>query len=190
MIICFLTLFYLSISLSYPFYFIWDMDHSIVTDILLIQSGELPESMSHPSFGMYLLLHFSQKIAYYLGHLSVLSMEDLSVSLNPLSAYAELTVLARLHSVFLALGIVLLLWISLRILFKPSLFVSLIILVFLGCQESLIYHSSMIRSEFYSVFFWAGSILVMVLSVKYHSKMWQNFLLIACGIFLGLCLFV
>jgi hypothetical protein len=188
LIVCLLILVYLTVSQSYPYYFVWDMDHSVIIDILLMQSGDLPEHIVHPGFGMNILLYFSQKIAYFLGYLSVLNFEDLSGSLNPLSGYAELAVYNRKHSAFIALGIVIMLWMSFKILFRPPLFVSLLLLILIGCQESLIYHSSMIRSEFYSIFFWSGSILITVLSVKYTSKIWQVTILTTAGIFLGLCL--
>lgn len=138
---------YIHICCNYPYYFIWDMDHITTLDTVSIQSGLLPDQIAHPSFGMNLLLFFSEKVAHLFNIVSVLNLGEVSNSLNPLAAMAELTDFIRLHSPFLALGIAFLLSMTIYLMFDLSGRYLLFFLIFLGTQESLIYHSSMIRSE-------------------------------------------
>jgi len=96
-VIVLLLAWHILISCDYPYYFIWDMDHITALDTVLIQSGLRPDQICHPGFGMNLLLFFSEKIAHLFGVLSVLDLEELAGSLNPLAAMAELTDFVRLH---------------------------------------------------------------------------------------------
>lgn len=41
-----------------PFYFNWDTDASVIIDLILIHSGQLPEHINHPSFGLFMLFSF------------------------------------------------------------------------------------------------------------------------------------
>ena len=175
------------ISYDYPYYFIWDMDHITCLDTVLIQSGLLPDQICHPSFGMYLPLFFSEKIAHLFGVLSVLDLEDIASSLNPLAAMAELTDFVRLHSPFLSVGIALLLCMAIHLMFGMSRWYLLFFLVFLGAQESLTYHSTMIRSELYSVFYWSGAVLTMAMAAKATSPVKRYGSLLVTGLLLGLC---
>ena len=164
-IVSILLAWYLSISCSYPYYFIWDMDLTTALDTVQIHSVLLPSHIDHPGFGMYLFLSFSEKIAHHLGVTSILSFKDLMGSLNPLAAMAELTDFVRLHSPFLALSIVILLSAALYLLSAGSKWCFLLALVLLGTQESLTYHSSMIRTELYSIFYWSCAFFAMVIAV-------------------------
>ena len=182
-----LSAWHVLISCDYPYYFIWDMDYITVLDTVLIQSGLLPDHISHPSFGMYLPLFFSEKIAYLLGVLSALDLEDLAGSINPIAAMAELTDFVRLHSPFLSVGTAVLLCMAIRVMFGISRWYFLLFLFVLGSQESLTYHSSMVRSELYSVFYWSGAVLTMAMAAKAASpiKKWGG--LLVTGLLLGLC---
>ena len=136
-VIVLLLAWHILISCDYPYYFIWDMDHITCLDTVLIQSGLLPDQICHPSFGMYLPLFFSEKIAHLFGVLSALDLEDIAGSLNPLAAMAELTDFVRLHSPFLSVGIAVLLCLAMYLMFGMSRWYLLFFLVFLGTQESL-----------------------------------------------------
>ncbi len=172
---------------DYPYYFIWDMDYVICLDSVLVQSGSLPDQMCHPGFGMYLLLFFSEKIAHLFGVISALDLADIAGSLNPLAAMAELTDFVRLHSPFLSVGIALLLCIAMRVIFCMSRWWLLFFLVFFGVQESLAYHSSMVRSELYSVFYWSGAVLTMAVAAKADRGVFRWVWLLVTGLLLGLC---
>lgn len=171
----------------YPYYFIWDMDHITCLDTVLIQSRLLPDHICHPCFGMYLPLFFSHKIAYLFSIVSALDLEDLAASLNPLAAMAEMTDFIRFHSPFLSVGIAFLLCLAVHLIFGLSPWYMLFFLVFLGVQESLVYHSSMIRTELYSVFYWSGAILAMAIATKATTLVKRYGALLITGILLGLC---
>ena len=177
---------YLSISYDYPYYHAWDMDYVTALDTVLIQSGLLPDQNCHPGFGTYLLLFFSEKIAHAFGALSALNLEDIAASLNPLAAMAELTDFVRIHSPFLALGIAGLLAIAIRRMFDMPRWFYLLFLVVLGTQRSLAYHSSMVRSEFYSVFYWAGAVMAMAIAAKATNHIVRRSSLLVTGLLLGL----
>jgi hypothetical protein len=172
---------------DYPYYFMWDMDHITCLDTVLIQSRLLPDQICHPSSGMYLPLIFSEKIAYFFGILSALDLAEVAGSLNPLAVMAELTDFARLHSPFLSVGVAILLCMAVQVIFRMSRWWVLFFLVFLGVQESLTYHSSMVRSELYSVFYWCGAVLTMAAAVKTSGPVKRYAGLLATGVLLGLC---
>jgi len=177
---------YIHISCDYPYYFIWDMDHITCVDTVLIQSELLPDQICHPSSGMYLLLFFSQKIAHAFNAVSAINLTELDASLNPLAAMAELTDFIRLHSPFLSVGIVLLLSVAVYLIFDMPRWYLLCFIVFLGTQESLIYHSSLVRSELYSVFYWSGAVLAIAMAAKTTSPVRRCLLLLLTGLLLGL----
>lgn len=186
-VVVLLLCWHVSISRDYPYYFIWDMDHITCLDTVLIQSGLLPDQICHPSFGVYLPLFFSEKIAHFFGILSALDLADIAGSLNPLAMMAELTDFVRLHSPFLSVGIAVLLSITIYLMFGMSRWFLLFFLVFLGVQESLVYHSSMVRSELYSVFYWSGAVLTMAAAAKAGGPVKRYVGLLATGVLLGLC---
>jgi len=165
----------------------WDMDHITCLDTVLIQSRLLPDQICHPSSGMYLPLIFSEKIAHFFGILSALDLAEVAGSLNPLAAMAELIDFVRLHSPFLSVGVAILLCMAVQVIFRMSRWWVLFFLVFLGVQESLTYHSSMVRSELYSVFYWCGAVLTMAAAVKTSGPVKRYAGLLATGVLLGLC---
>jgi hypothetical protein len=178
---------YWHVNQSYPYYFMWDMDHITTLDTLLINSGMLPDQILHPSFGVYLFLFFSEKIAHFLGSISAVNLAEVAASLNPLAVMAELTDFIRFHSPFLLVGVVLLLCSAMRVIFDISRWWSIFFLVFLGVQESLIYHSSMIRSELYSIFYWCIAVLMAAVAARTNRPIKKIVSLLATGVFLWLC---
>ena len=185
-VIALLLAWHILVCCDYPYYFIWDMDHITCLDTVLIQSGLLPDLICHPSFGMYLPLFFSEKIAHFFGIISALDLTDITGSLNPLAAMAELTDFVRLHSPFLSVGIALLLCMAMQVIFGMSRWLALFFLVFLGVQESLTYHSSMVRTELYSVFYWSGAVLTTAMAAKATRQVSRMLFLLATGLLLGL----
>lgn len=186
-VIVLLLAWYIFTSYDYPYYFTWDMDYVICLDTVLIQSGLRPDHICHPGSGIYLPLFFSEKIAHFFGVLSALDLEDLAGSLNPLAAMAELTDFVRLHSPFLSIGIAVFLSMAMHLMFGMSRWYLLLFLVFLGTQESLVYHSSMVRTELYSVFYWSGAVLAMAIAAKAAGPVKRCGALLVTGLLLGLC---
>jgi hypothetical protein len=133
-------------------------------------------------------LVLSEKIAHLFGTLSALDLEELAGSINPLAAMAELTTFVRLHSPFLSVGIAVLLSMAMYLMFGMSRWYLLFFLVFFGMQESLAYHSSMVRTELYSVFYWSGALLAMAMAAKVTSHVGRRLSLLAMGLLLGLSL--
>lgn len=178
---------YVFVSYEYPYYFVWDMDYVTSLDSVLIHSGLLPDHIHHTGFGMYLPLFFTQKIAHSFDTLSALDLADLAGSLNPLVAMAELTSFIRLHSPFLVLSIVVLLCVAMCLISGLLRWYLFFFLIFLGTQESLTYHATMVRTELFSVFYWSGAILTMAMAVKARSATGKCVSLLVMGILLGLC---
>lgn len=178
----------LSVSQRYPYYFIWDMDHVVGLDSLLINSDRLPDGIGHPGFGMYLFQSVSQKTARRLNVISVSNLKDIEESLNPLGAMAEFTDYIRRHTPFVLTAIVLMLWTAICISFPLRRWCGLLFLLVLGSQESLTYHASMVRSEVYSVFFWSCAVLVAGTVAKTARTPVRGLGLLSVGLLLGLAL--
>ena len=70
-------------------------------DNILLRSEKYPGMIGHPGFGMHLLLLLATKILYVTGYLSIDSLTDLVLSLDPISCVAELSQIIQLHSPFL-----------------------------------------------------------------------------------------
>jgi len=185
-----LTLRFLSLSLCYPYYSMWDMDIQAVEGTMAIQGETIPVSnLGHPSFGTYLLHTFSHKIAYSLGIVSILAKEQLATCLSPTTCVVELTSYLRLHSPFVAMGIVLCLWAAVLVLFRPSGMWGALLLLALGTHESLALHATMIRSELYAVFYWSGAVVLLALAAKTGRSGLRTLCLLSAGALLGLCFF-
>ncbi len=186
LLFCILLSSYLNISRQYPYYFIWDMDLITTIDEMLIQSGKLPDHISHPGVGMYSFLNISQKLARSFGMIGTLDLPGLESSLSPLLVMAELTDFNRLLSPFIVAAIVLILWLIMRVQFKISTLISSLTIAIIGFQAGMLYHSSMIRTELYSMFFWCCAALMWVFTVKSVSFLRGIVLALLSGIFLGL----
>lgn len=161
-----LAMAYFAVSRSYPYYFLWDMDLVVGLDSLLIGGGLLPDHIHHTGFGMYLLLSWLHRGAYAWGLVSVLDLGQMAQALNPLAVLAELIDFLRRLSPLAGLGLVLLLWSSLRVMFRPGLVLGLLSLGVLGLLPALIYQAALIRTELYSLLFWAGAVLALVLAAR------------------------
>ena len=179
---------YILICCDYPYYFIWDMDYVTTLDTVLIHSGLLPDHLHHTGFGMYLFLFFSEKIAHFFDIVSVLDLREIGSSLNPLAGMAELTDFVRFHSPFLSIGIAVLLCTAIQVMSGISRWYFLFFLVILGTQESLAYQSSMVRTEFYSIFYWSVAVLTMTTAAKAGSSVGRCGWLLLTGLLLGLSL--
>ena len=181
-------LYFISISQAYPYYFVWDMDLVSCLDTVLMHSDQLPDHINHPGFGMYFLLYFTTALGHAADTLSVLDLSDIHSAPNPLPALTEFTLFLRLHSPFLAVAIIFFLWSTCCRLFHLSRFQQILLLLVLGAQESLVYHASMVRTEFYAVFYWSAAVLLTALAVKAHRRWSRLLLLLAAGLAAGLCL--
>lgn len=179
---------YLWWHFQYPFYFIWDMDHTVLVDTVLIQSGKWPVHLHHPGFGLYLPLKWSHFFSYLFGFTSIFNIADMEASVGPILGVAELTDYLRIHSPLAASGIVLLLWRTITLQFSLSGWKELALFVLLAVQASLFYHSTMIRTELYAVFWWALALYAFTRSTRAATDRRAAVWVGAGGLFLALCL--
>jgi len=178
---------YLTISRAFPYYFLWDMDLVVGLDCLLIGGGLLPDHIHHTGFGLYLLTSWAHLGAYAWGLVSALDLGQLAQALNPLVCLAELIDFLRRLSPWACLGLVLLLWSCLRVMFRPGLVLGLLSLLALGALPSLLYQAALIRTELYSLLFWAAAVLSLVLAARAAGPRRLAWLGVA-GLLLGLTL--
>lgn len=186
--IAFLLTRFLAVSQHYPFYFIWDMDYVSTLDTMLINSQTLPDHINHPAFGMYLVQALSERAGQSMGAVSAIRLPDLAAALNPLAATAELTAYLRLHTPYLELAMVLLLWAGVNLILKPGRWLSLVFLAVLGLPESLLYQAALIRTELYAMVFWSGAFFLMALALHARSTRAWRLRLLGAGLLLGLCM--
>ena len=179
--------YFLNMNTNYPFYFIWDMDHTTVVDLLLIQNGELPDHINHTGYGMYLFLKLAHDISVKLGLVSIFNLSDLSASIQPILGVAELTDFIRRISPALAFLVAAILGLSLGKL-TNKFFLACGGLIALLSLPSLLYHSAFVRSELYAVFFFTVSICLITKAASTcleNSKTWIS-LIVSAGLFAGL----
>ena len=176
-----------SLSREYPHYFQWDMDLTSTIDGLMLGSGQIPAHINHTGFGMYLLHAATIKLARQTDAISVSSLEEVSDSLDPLSGVSELTTFLRLHSPYVGVALVLLVWAALSILFRPTRLVSIMALAVLSTMTALLYHATLIRTEFYAVLFWSGALFLVGLAVRAGRPRNTLFWIFGAGVLLGIC---
>ncbi|MCB2190683.1 MAG: hypothetical protein KQI62_03915 [Deltaproteobacteria bacterium] len=168
----FLALAYWSLSRSFPYYFIWDLDHIVALDTLIINSGLLPDHIHSPGFGTYLVTVWASRLASGLDLLSALNLSQLDHSLNPLACLAQAVELLRRLSPLAVLGTVFLLWSALQTVFRPRFFWALGAALILGLEQGLFYQAALIRTEQYSLLYWAGAGLLAMLAGR--SRGWPR----------------
>lgn len=178
---------YLHLSLALPYYYNWDMDLLASLDTLVVNNGGIPVHIAHPGFGLDLVHALTQRVAHAAGYLSIVRLDDLQATLNPLAAMAEYTEFLRLHSPIVAWTTVLVLWVALRRLLRPRPLADLALLALLASQDGLLYQAGLVRSELYSVFFWSSALALIVRAVDERAQRGRAVLLVAAGILLGVC---
>ena len=173
-------------SLHYPYYHLWDGDAVPCIDTLLILSGLPPAHVHHTAFGVYLLLVPLARAGHALGWISLGGLPDLQSALSPYSCAAEFMTCLKLAYPFVVLALLLSLWASLCLTFRPKPITALALLLFLGMQEVMFWGASMIRSETASITYWAIAIIFIVLSARSTRFTRKSACMFAAGLFLGL----
>ncbi|WP_027191582.1 hypothetical protein [Fundidesulfovibrio putealis] len=185
---CLAGFFYFKANASYSWHFIWDMDLATVLDAIVIQSGYHPDHVNHSGFGMYLLLNCLIGLFNSAGVLSAVSLEGLSQSLNPLSCVAELTDFIRMVSPAVCLASVMLLSAFFFLSFRASLMMTALALLALSTQHSFIYHSTMNRTELFSILYWALGLFSMASSYSFSSPRSRTVWILIAGCCMGLAI--
>ncbi len=183
--LAFLALAYWSLSRSFPYYFMWDLDHIVALDTLLINSGLLPDHIHSPGFGTYLITVWTSRLAGSLGWLSALNLGQMDHSLNPLACLAQAVELLRRLSPLTMAATVFLLWSTLQSAFRPRAWWALGAALILGLEQGFFYQAALIRTDQYSLFYWALAALLAVLAGRGQGGprlVWLGL----CGLLLGL----
>lgn len=177
---------YWNLADSYPYYYSWDMDAITIQDCIIINSSDLPDQMVHPSSGMYILLTLAQNIGHQLGFVSACTFDDLQHSANPLLVVAELSNFSRMLCPLLVVSSIVMLWTSLVIALSIPFRLAVVLLIAIAALPAFQYQTLMIRSEMYSIFYWCGALLCLVISAKSPSGYRRILLAVAGGLLLGL----
>ncbi len=187
-LIGFLFFFYylLSITKKYPYYFSWDMNLAVIVDNILLKSEKYSNLLAHPGFGMNLLLLLTTKIIHNMGFISIENLNDLALSLDPISCVVELTQIIELHSPFLITMILFSIWISLCVVMKTNTIQSILIFFVFALSESNIIHSSFIRVGTYSILFLALSIFFLIFFTRSNNMLSKHIYLFISGVLIGL----
>ncbi|MGE4106216.1 MAG: hypothetical protein AB7F66_03310 [Bacteriovoracia bacterium] len=157
---------YFRLYASYPYYFAWDMDLTVSIDTLIIQSGQTPVHLNHPSFGLYFLVAWAQRFVQLWGELSVFDYPDLKVALNPMAAMAEHTDFIRKLSPAVALATVFFMWAAVVRAFRLTGGARVWLLLLFGLLEGGLFHATLVRSEIYGMLFLAAGWFALACAVR------------------------
>ncbi len=178
-------LWWFSLALRYPYFYLFDMDLLAPLEALNINSGLEPTVTLHPGYGMYVLDAFTLRIASFFHLVSAVDLRSVDGSLSPLLPMAELTSFFRLHSPILVLGISLSLWAAVARVGRFSLLMSVIALAAIASAEGLAYQAAIIRVDLYSTFFWSLALPLAMLAASARRPSVHTALLVAAGFLLG-----
>ncbi|WP_441256343.1 hypothetical protein [Bradyrhizobium sp. 482_C4_N1_8] len=170
----------------HPYYATHDMDQVTALDVLLVQGGVLPDQVTHPAAGMYLMLSWSQWLGWLVGLVQMRDYTAIYTWANPLLGVAELIEFLRAHLAVLAVATALLFTFAVAKVTKGgSLFVIFVFLCFAG-SRSLAYQTILFRTDLFALFYVSCSLFAAVAAVG-ANRTWRSFALtIASGIFSGL----
>lgn len=162
------------------------MDQVTALDVLLIQAGVLPDQVTHPAAGMYLMLSWSHWFGWLTGLVHMHDYSAIYTWANPLLGIAELIEFLRAHLAFLAVGTALMFTCALAIVAQGgSFFVIFLFLCFAG-SRSLAYQTILFRTELFALFYVSCSLFAAVAAVG-TDRGWRSYILtLASGIFAGL----
>lgn len=157
---------YQLLARALPFDYIWDMDITAAQDVLLLNSGEPPSHLDHPTYVMNLLQAAEAGLMQRTGQLSAANLTQLAQAPQPLLGLAELTdKLRSLNALAAWLLVVLLAWLLWRIYpAQPAL--ALLALPLLGLQAGPLYNAYTMRTELYSV-------LLLAVGLGLSHTLWQ-----------------
>ena len=175
---------------SFPFYFLWDMEHTVTLDIISIFSNTIPTHINHPGLGTYLILSWWDFLLFKLNIISGISISDIKSSISPIFLIYEITNSNRAFHIFLIPIITFLL--SNAILnfgTNKSKIAYLFTFGSIGSGFGLLYHSVTIRSEIYSILFFCISFLLISNHSNIRSQKLKIINIVFVGIFSGLVIY-
>lgn len=189
--IAFCFYYFYRISTLFPFYFIFDMDQITVLDSILIESNKLPDHYYHTSYGMYFTLVWVNRLLTLFGVSHVVTLETLRGSLNPFNDIVFITQCFRIVTVGTCTSIIFFLSRSFTKIFKAfSKFLPVLIFTF-TLIPGMVWHSAMLKSEQYSVFYLLISFLLLDKALdleKGKDTRYLNLIVFLSGISAGMAL--
>lgn len=183
---------YMSLTTWIPFDLAWDLDIYTVHDALAINSGQLPMHNDHPKFGMNLLAAEALRTGKSLQMVSVNNFSQLSQSPSPILCIAELVgYLRHCEALVIWLTLVLASMLIWR-LFPRQRLLQVIGIPLLGLSTGMIYCSSMMRTEAFSIFFILLGLVsfswIYVFARRHHNLPAEIIAWLSGGGFFGLAL--
>jgi len=150
----------------YPYYAIDDMDQLTALDVLLIRGGVLPDHITHPTAGMYVLLSLTHRIGTFLGLLHLRDLYGIDTWANPLLGTAELIDFLRAHLPFLAVGGSILFAIAVAGAANAGPWMVVLVFMCVAASRALAFHTLVFRTDSFALFYAAASAAFAVASVK------------------------
>ncbi len=178
-------LWWLSMALRYPYFYLADMDLLAPLEALNINSGLKPWVTQHPGYGMYVFDALTLRAAAFFDLVSAAELRSVEASLSALLPMAELTSVIRLYSPVLVFIIALSLWGVAASVGRFSPLMSVLVFAAIASSEGLAYHAAMVRVDLYSVFFWSLALPLAAAAGLARGSQWRIALCVATGFFLG-----
>lgn len=150
----------------YPYYALDDMDELTALDVLLIRGGALPDHITHPTAGMYVLLTLTHRIGYLLNFVHLRDFRFVDSWANPLLGTAELIDFLRAHLPFLAVGSSLLLALAVAWAAGAGPWIVVPIFLCIAVSRALAFHTLIFRTDSFALFYAAVAAAFAVSAVR------------------------
>lgn len=168
----------------YPYYALDDMDQLTALDVLLIRGGMLPDHITHPTAGMYLLLTLTHRIGYLLDFLHLRDFTKIDSWANPLLGTAELIDFLRAHLPFLAVASSLLLALAVSSAVGSGPWMIVTVFLCIATSRALAFHTLIFRTDSFALFYAAAACALAVAAVTRYGRACMA-LAVASGIAAG-----
>ncbi|WP_456741771.1 MULTISPECIES: hypothetical protein [unclassified Bradyrhizobium] len=169
----------------YPYYAFDDMDQITALDVLLIEGGRLPDQISHPTAGMYLLVSWTQRLAYLAGRLHLRDFAALPDWTNPLLGIAELIEFLRGHLPYVAVGAALAIAGAVTLAVGEGAWMLVAVFACMLTSRTLALHTLIFRTDLFALFYAALALLLGTLALRTERRTSLAFAVLsglACGL--------
>lgn len=169
----------------YPYYAMDDMDQLTALDVLLMRGGVLPDHITHPTAGMYVLLTLTHRVGYFLNLVHLRDFHGVETWANPLLGTAELIDFLRAHLPFLAVGSSMLLAMAVVCAAGASPWLIAPIFICIAASRALAFHTLIFRTDSFALFYAAAAAALAVSAVAKESRRTAAALSIGAGVLAG-----
>lgn len=164
-----LTIFQLHVA-RYPYYALDDMDQLTALDVLLIRGGVLPDHITHPTAGMYVMITLTHRIGYFFGLLHLRDFYGVDTWANPLLGTAELIDFLRAHLPYLAVASSLSLALAVASAAGAGPWMVVPIFLCIAVSRALAFHTLIFRTDSFALFYAAAAAALAVSAVKQRGQ--------------------